>query len=386
MGFLDFMFEEADDTNQKPSRRRLSDILFEEVDDNKTVYTSSKSKKKPSIRERLSNIFFEEEKPEVEFADPNEVQNMSETLGGKLQDKKRELTMMGMALRQINVKEFPGSEKIIQEYLELLEVQKRLATLENSLQEDDIMGRISLERDYEEFEQKYNERIPRIKTLFYYKELKRQNTRMKSAFSQSIRMLSQEDLEDFKEYIQKIKEQQQEFSDDYKDEILSELLTAEYRLGMLNLMKDYYLGEEPLKNPFSMYSQSKKDRFAELLLGDITDADEQFQNIMQRQGLYTRTNVISSEDFEKLSSEADTLNSEINNGIIDDLSISGMFENSQYNTLKMFLRLKIKMNEIDSRYEQATDIDTVQYLNSQCQKKGKKRRKRDYEDDEPSGR
>lgn len=384
MGFLDFMFEENDDTDKKSSRKKLSDILFEEVDDNKTVYTSSKSKKKPSIRERLSNIFFEEEKPEVEFADPNEVQNMSETLGGKLQDKKRELTMMGMALRQINVKEFPGSERIIQEYLELLEVQKRLSTLEDGLQEDDIMGRISLERDYEEFEQKYNERIPKIKTLFYYKELKRQNARMKSAFSQSIRVLSQDDLDDFKEYIQKIKEQQQEFSDDYKDEILSELLTAEYRLGMLNLMRDYYLGEEPSKNPFSMYSQSKKNRFAELLLGDITDADEQFQNIMQRQSIYTRTNVISSEDFEKLSNEADTLNSEINNGIIDDLSISGMFENTQYDTLKMFLRLKIKMNEIDSRYQQATDIDTEQYLNSRKHKKDKKRKGPNFEDN--SGR
>ena len=352
MGFWDFMFEdEESEKKRKKPRKKLSDLLFEDVDEQ-----SNKPKK------GFWDFLFEEEKPEVEFTDPEDVQNMSETLSGKLQDKKRVLTMMGLALRQIDIKEFPGSGEIIQSYLELVEMQQKLSSAEEKLQEDDIMDRISLERDYEEFEQKYNSRIPRIKTLFYFSELKKQNKRMDTAFNKKTgKELTEDFLADFQENIQKITEQQDGFSDDYKEEIMNELLTAEYRLRMLKLMREIYLEEEPNQNPFSKYSKDKKGKFVDLLLADITKADEQYQQIMERENLYTKTKVLEHEDFEELSQNADDLNTEINNGILDDLSMAGMFENEEYDSLKMFIKLKLKMNQIDSKLEQAKNIDLEQY-------------------------
>lgn len=369
MGLFDFMFED-DDTPQKNKKpkKKLSDILF--VDEEQ----SHKPKRS------FFDLLFEEEKPEVEFTDPEEIHNMANTINGKLQDKKRELTMMGLALRQIDIKDFPGSEEIIQQYLELVETQQRLLQAEEHLQEDDIMGRITLETDYEEFEQKYNSRIPRIKTLFYYKELKNQNSRMKSTFNNKRpKEITDEVINDFKEYTQKIIEQQPEFSDDYKDEILGELLTAEYRLGMLSLVRDIYFGEEPLQNPFSKYSRDKKSKFAELLLEDINEAIEQYQRIMERQNLYIKTKVFEQSSFEKLSQEAEELDTEINNGIIGDLSVSSFLENDQYDTLTLFLRFKMKMNKIDFKYEQAKDIDLQQYLKSKNYRKTKKGKKPEYD-------
>ena len=371
MGFLDFMFENEEKgvTSHKKSGKKLSDILFETDEGN--------SKKKP--KRKLFDFLFEEEKPSVEFTNPEDVQKMANSLNGKLQDKKRELTMMGLALRQINVKDYPGSDEIIQQYLELVETQQRLSTTEEKLKDDDIMGRITLERDYGEFEQNYNKRISRIKTLFYYNEIKRQNNRMKDTFNtQSVKQITPKVLDDYRNYIQKIIDQQSEFSDDYKEEILSELLVSEYRLAMLNLMRDVYCGEESYRNPFSKYSGTKKDRFAELLFGDISDADAQFQNIMKRKSIYTKTKVLREECFEQLSREADNFNLELNNGIIDGLSMDGMFEDEQYDSLKMFLQLKIKMNEIDSKYEQAKNIYKDKYLEN----KPKSKKKQDHEDHE----
>ena len=90
--------------------------------------------------------------------------------------------------------------------------------------------------------------------------------------------------------------------------------------------------------------------------------------------------MIDESEFENLSEEADKLNSEINNGIIDDLSLTGMFENEQYDSLKMLLKLKIDMNEIDSLYEEAQNIDLNRYMQSKKGKKGKKGKKNNNPD------
>ena len=370
MGFFDFMFEDDEDKSSKKTKRKLSDILFE-------PYDSHSDKPKKSFWDFL----FVEDKPEIEFTNPKDVQDLADTIGGKLQDKKNELRMMGLALKQIDIKEYPGSYEITKQYLELMDKLKKLIISEDQLQEGNIMEEVSLEANYKEFENQYNEIVPRIKTLFYYKELKNQNNRMKNAFNtRSIKTISQKELDDYEGYINKIKEQQYKFSDDYHEEIVAELLKAEYRLSILYLMKDIYDNNEPTNNPFLEYNDTKKDRFAEFLFEDITEANDQYQNILNRQNLYIRTKVIDESEFENLSEEADKLNSEINNGIIDDLSLTGMFENEQYDSLKMLLKLKIDMNEIDSLYEEAQNIDLNRYMQSKKGKKGKKGKKNNNPD------
>ena len=370
MGFFDFMFEDDEDKSSKKTKRKLSDILFE-------PYDSHSDKPKKSFWDFL----FVEDKPEIEFTNPKDVQDLADTIGGKLQDKKNELRMMGLALKQIDIKEYPGSYEITKQYLELMDKLKKLIISEDQLQEGNIMEEVSLEANYKEFENQYNEIVPRIKTLFYYKELKNQNNRMKNAFNtRSIKTISQKELDDYEGYINKIKEQQYKFSDDYHEEIVAELLKAEYRLSILYLMKDIYDNNEPTNNPFLEYNDTKKDRFAEFLFEDITEANDQYQNILNRQNLYIRTKVIDESEFENLSEEADKLNSEINNGIIDDLSLTGMFENKQYDSLKMLLKLKIDMNEIDSLYEEAQNIDLNRYMQSKKGKKGKKGKKNNNPD------
>lgn len=370
MGFFDFMFEDDEDKSSKKTKRKLSDKLFE-------PYDSHSDKPKKSFWDFL----FVEDKPEIEFTNPKDVQDLADTIGGKLQDKKNELRMMGLALKQIDIKEYPGSYEITKQYLELMDKLKKLIISEDQLQEGNIMEEVSLEANYKEFENQYNEIVPRIKTLFYYKELKNQNNRMKNAFNtRSIKTISQKELDDYEGYINKIKEQQYKFSDDYHEEIVAELLKAEYRLSILHLMKDIYDNNEPTNNPFLEYNDTKKDRFAEFLFEDITEANDQYQNILNRQNLYIRTKVIDESEFENLSEEADKLNSEINNGIIDDLSLTGMFENEQYDSLKMLLKLKIDMNEIDSLYEEAQNIDLNRYMQSKKGKKGKKGKKNNNPD------
>lgn len=364
-GIKNLFFEEVDTSKKK---RGMKDIFFEEV---------GSGEPKRSLRD----IFLEEEKgADVEFVDSQELESASGTIKGKLQDKNRELKMLGLAINTIEIKDFPESGDVIREYLALLEEQKRLSELASKVSDEDIMGQVTLERKYDEFERRYEAKIPRIKSLYYLREMRRQNSDMKRAFSGKAGEISNGQINGYVEYIRLISEQKGAFHSQYVELLNNELVIAEYRLKMLMLMRDISRCEESRTNPFSRDSKVKKDKFGEIFLEDFAESSKQYELMNSRRKRYVSAQVLDERTFDEIDKMVDELGVKMNNKVVDDFSISEVFDNSGYDILKTFVRLKIKMNEIDFRYDEVKDIENKQY--------DEKRRKKapDFDDDDDGWR
>lgn len=89
--------------------------------------------------------------------------------------------------------------------------------------------------------------------------------------------------------IQAISNQRKKFTYKLGDEIIDELIIAEYRIRMLVLMKDVDEGIEVTENPFQRENRAKKERYEELLLEDLEEVEKQYQNIDQQRKYYIKT-------------------------------------------------------------------------------------------------
>lgn len=342
MGIFDFMFKDdlnSNVTNVKKKKSGIFDFMFKE-----------------------------EKEDEVSFADSEAVEDINETIPGKIQEKKIELKTFGLVLNSINPEEFSGASAIIKEYLDLLEGLKELGGLAEKSSQEDIMSKIELETKYSEFERKYEEQIPLIKNLYWLSEIKKQNNNMQIDFNKPINEISKSKLDDYYRYIKTISSQKENFSEQYQNQLVEEMIIAEYRLKMLIMMRKIYFGEKIENNLFEKASDSKKKRWQEMFLEDMEKASEQYQSIVNLKRLYIKSNVLKTKDFEALERLSDKVLNNINQDVIDDFSISEIFTQKGISTLEDFLELKASLNEMKARFN---DIEPESF----------KRKKHEFDDD-----
>lgn len=310
---------------------------------------------------------------ELEFADSGSVEELSESLSGKIQAKNQELKMLRMSLESIDLERFPQSQKVVETYNQLCDDLAQLLHEEQNLNEDDTLAVINLETRYQNFEREYEEKSSIIKSMYWLNELKKQNNNMNLDFNKTpINKITDKKLESYKLYIQKISSQRTDFSFQFGDELIDELIIAEYRLRMLMLMKAVSKGMEIKENPFSSEKASKKARYEALLLADIEKASQQYERIDYDREKYTKLKLYDESDFQKLDKQAQDILEGLNNAMIDDLSISELFADGEVKTLKKLVKLKAKMNEIASKSDQIISYE----------KKKIKKGNVDYDDDD----
>ena len=331
MGLFDFMFQ--DDTEE------------------------DKAKPKNKKRSGLFDFMFEQEKEdEVSFADSDAIDDINETIPGKIQAKKIELKTFGIVLNSINPEEFSGAKTVISEYIKLLDRIKELEILSRNEDSENVMQRIELERKYAEFEREYDRQIPAIKNLYWLSELKKQNNNMKNDFNKPVSEISQCKIDDYYKYIKTISSRKNEFNEQYKNELVSALLIAEYRLKMLMLMRNVCKERQNGYNPFEHTSESKKKRFEEMFLEDVSEASSQYESVCNLKGIYLKSGALDKSDFSELEELSDNVLNNISQDVIDDFSISDIFERRETSTLEDFVRLKAQLNYMKSQFNEI-DLD-----------------------------
>lgn len=250
---------------------------------------------------------------------------------------------------------------IIEDYYEICEkLEKLINQQEIVIQKDatepmsieDTMNVVNLQAMYGEFEEVYQNKIPLINNLFWLSELRKQNKNMKLDFEGKTEIeISGKRIKNYKRYIQVISEQKEEFTYKLGDELIEELIISEYRLKMLTLMRDVSLGKEEPVNPFERENSAKKAKYEELLLEDIEEANQQYERIEREKTKYINAGLFEKKDFNKLNKLAQEVGENIDLAMVDDLSISEVFTDEEFETIKKFVKLRIKINEIISKRE-----------------------------------
>ena len=159
-------------------------------------------------------------------------------------------------------------------------------------------------------------------------------------------------IKSYRKYIQTISDQKEELTYQLGDELIEELIISEYRLKMLTLMRDISEGKEELVNPFERENSAKKVKYEELLLEDIEEANKQYGIIEREKTKYINSGLFERKDFNKLNKLAQEIGDNIDLAMVDDLSISEVFTDEEFATIKKFIKLRIKMNYIISKREE----------------------------------
>lgn len=300
---------------------------------------------KPRKKASFFDQFFEEE---IEFAGAEAMEEMAENLSEKIRNKRKDLKLIGMSVNSVNIDKMPESKEIVQEYIELLDEIEQISNKEK-LSSGSILETAELERMYNEFERRYEEKIPKIKSLYLLSELIKQNNNMKKDYDKTpAAQLNKDKLQGYKEYIKKISIQQESITQEFKRPLMNQLIMAEYRLRMLVLMRNIYEGKEDIINPFDKDSDSKKQRYEEMFLEDLESLSNQYDKVTLSKRTYIKSCQYTEEDFIKLDEETDKLLNKLNDGFIDDFSILEIFDNKEYKTLKQFIKIKIKLNSMEA--------------------------------------
>lgn len=325
--------KEATKSNKKPS---FFDQFFEEPE------------KEPRKPKKVSfwDQFFEEEK--VEFADTEAMEEMAENLSEKIRKRRKDLKMIGMSVTSVNLDNIPDSKEIVEQYLALLDVIEQISNQEKA-SSGSVMETVEIQRIFNEFERKYEEQIPKIKSLYLLSELIKQNNNMKREYNRTpARQLTKDKLQNYKEYIKKISLQQETFPAQFKRQLMNELIAAEYRLRMLILMRNSYEGREEMMNPFAKDTDAKKQRYEEIFLEDLEDLSDQYERISTLKRSYIESKQYTEEDFRQLDESIDELTNKLSDGFIDDFSMIDIFDNREYRTLKQFIEIKVQMNDMEA--------------------------------------
>ncbi len=339
------------DPNQKGIFERIYEACTEPVEDENETEENNE----------------QEEKEDVSFADSKRAEQIAESINGKIQAKKRELRIIGQSLSSMDLNKIQKSAKgklingIIEDYYEICEkLEKVINQQEIVAQKDETepmsientMHVLNLQTMYGEFEGVYIEKIQLVNNLFWLSELKKQNNNMKLDFEgKTGKEVNNKRIKSYRKYIQTISDQKEEFTYQLGDELIEELIISEYRLKMLTLMRDISEGKEELVNPFERENSAKKVKYEELLLEDIEEANKQYGIIEREKTKYINSGLFERKDFNKLNKLAQEIGDNIDLAMVDDLSISEVFTDEEFATIKKFIKLRIKMNYIISKRE-----------------------------------
>lgn len=322
-------------------------------------------KKKKGILDRLYEACTEpvEDKNQIEedsqdvdvaFADSKKANQIYESIKGKLQVKRRELKVIGESLSSIDLNKFPKAKQIVESHKELCQslediikqqetVDKKDATESRDIK--DTMYVLNLESSYAQFEKEYQERITVINNLYWLSELKKQNKNMKLDFRRmNLKNLNGDKIENYRRYVQTISDQREDFTYKLGDELIDELITSEYRLNMLILMRDVNNEKEVRINPFEKENDAKKAKYEELFLEDIEEANRRYEELQRKKRKYITLDALEKKDFMEIEGLAGQIKDDIDLAMVDDLSISEVFTSEGFNTIKQFVRLRLKMN------------------------------------------
>jgi hypothetical protein len=340
------------DPNQKGIFERIYEACTEPVEDENETEENNE----------------QEEKEDVSFADSKRAEQIAESINGKIQAKKRELRIIGQSLSSMDLNKIQKSAKgklingIIEDYYEICEkLEKVINQQEIVAQKDETepmsientMRVLNLQTMYGEFEGVYIEKIQLVNNLFWLSELKKQNNNMKLDFEgKTGKEVNNKRIKSYRKYIQTISDQKEEFTYQLGDELIEELIISEYRLKMLTLMRDISEGKEELVNPFERENSAKKVKYEELLLEDIEEANKQYGIIEREKTKYINSGLFERKDFNKLNKLAQEIGDNIDLAMVDDLSISEVFTDEEFATIKKFIKLRIKMNYIISKREE----------------------------------
>jgi len=293
--------------------------------------------------------FFEDK---VEFADTDAEEEMAEDFSEKIRKKRKDLKMIGMSVTSVKLDNIANSKEIVEECLALLEEIEQISNQERA-STGSVMETVEIQRRFHEFERKYEEQIPRIKSLYLLSELIKQNNNMKREYDKTpARQLTRDKLRNYKEYIKKISMQQETFPSQFRKQLMNELMMAEYRLKILLLMKSTYEGEKDIINPFAKDSDIKKQRYEEMFLEDLEELSKQYERITALKRMYIKSEQYTESDFRKLDERTDELLNKLSDGFIDDFSVVEIFDNREYKTLKKFIKIKVELNEMESRRDE----------------------------------
>lgn len=304
----------------------------------------------------------------VNFADSKKANQIYESIKGKLQVKRRELKVIGESLLSIDLKKFPKSKqdliiKIVESYEELCRsletiknqqetVDRKDATESRNIK--DTMDVLNLESSYTQFQKEYQEKITLINNLYWLSELKKQNKNMQLDFRRMrLKNLNGDKIENYRRYIQTISNQKEDFTYTLGDELIDELITSEYRLNMLILMRDVNNEEEVRINPFEKENDAKKAKYEELFLEDIEEANRRYEELQRKKREYITLGVLEKKDFRKIEGLAGQIKDAIDLAMVDDLSISEVFTSQGFDTIKQFVRLRLKINGVIAKLQEA---------------------------------
>ena len=298
-------------------------------------YTYVDPNAKPGVLDKL----FEGE-PDVSLVDSDIVEEMSKSITGKIKSRKRELMIMGMTILASDFKKVPNSEQVVKEYNDLIKDLEELEKLDNG------SNNSLLKTKYSQFEIKYEQKIELLKSSYLLSELTSKNDRMKTDFNKKAKkQIKSNDIDEYETYIKNISFQIKEFSPSHQKQFVDELIKAEYRLMMLQIMKGY-----KEKNPFAGASKVRKERYEALFMEDVEEMGKQYDNIVGLQNSYIKSGVLTKKEFKLLDESSDRILKNLNSKFIDDFSISEIFTNEGYGLLKEFLDLKAWMNKLQAEF------------------------------------
>lgn len=339
------------DPNQKGIFERIYEACTEPVEDENETEENNE----------------QEEKEDVSFADSKRAEQIAESINGKIQAKKRELRIIGQSLSSMDLNKIQKSAKgklikgIIEDYYEICEKLEKVINQQEIVAQKDAtepmsientMNVLNLQTMYGQFEGVYIEKIQLVNNLFWLSELKKQNNNMKLDFEgKTEKDANDKRIKSYKRYIQTISDQEEEFTYQLGDELIEELIISEYRLKMLTLMRDINEGKEEPINPFERENSAKKAKYEELLLEDIEEANKQYGMIEREKTKYINSGLFERKDFNKLNKLAQEIGDNIDLAMVDDLSISEVFTDEEFATIKKFIKLRIKINYIISKRE-----------------------------------
>ena len=114
---------------------------------------------------------------------------------------------------------------------------------------------------------------------------------------------------------------------------------------MLDLMKDIFEGRDVRVSPFQRESQTKKDKYEELLLEDLKITGKEY-NELERKVMHGKIKIHDKQYMQNLRELSQDVQESIDLAMVDDLSISELFTEEQFETLQKFIILRGNINQI----------------------------------------
>lgn len=343
-------------------RDKLTDFFYKPVESDKPNKDNTSS---------WTDIFFkdpnDEQKPQRGFFDflykdepPSDESTISsnnsdtslDNIQSKISIRESELITLASFFKSVDARKYQDSGSEYQAYLSLVDQLKKLKGLLVLTTDDSIntMNKYQLETSFKKFEADYAANIGAIQSLCYLNELATLNSSLKELFSSHFTAQVEHKIDQSDKYLSLIRKKSSMFAKKYSTRISKELIEADYRLTILQLMSQIKASNEPYKNPFANFPEAKKKVFATYLSEDIRNTNAKYNEIANNKRQYIKYGNIGHDQFDSLDASATIISEEINQYSIDDFLLNELLENGNgYNTLLRFLKFKLQLNSIDSK-------------------------------------